>query len=175
MKRSRWPVAAVIFSILIASGCASVQERRVDALNAHVDDARSAGLLNGNIQVADHSKVLLRRAVGYADGSGALPLKLTDRFDIGSIAKEFDAVGILMLAEDGKLSLADPVSRFVPGLPAWSDAVRIDELLHYTSGLPDIDWNTVETDADSLRNLKALDKSHPIVPRRLRRQAPVSF
>ncbi|HEY4091680.1 MAG TPA: serine hydrolase domain-containing protein [Luteibacter sp.] len=86
------------------------------------------------------------------------PLSLSDRFDIGSIAKEFDAVGILMLAENRKLSLTDPVSKFVPGLPPWSDAVTIDELLHYTSGLPDVDWNTVEDDADNFRNLQALER-----------------
>ena len=114
--------------------------------------------MNGNVLIADHGKVIFRGAFGYADGSRKIPLTLSDRFDIGSISKEFDAVGIMILAQEGKLKSSDPVSKFVPGLQPWADAVTVDQLMHYTSGLPDIDWNTVTTDEDALRNLRALKK-----------------
>ncbi|KAF1004527.1 MAG: Penicillin-binding protein 4* [Luteibacter sp.] len=133
-------------------------EPQVVSLNAYLDHARDTGTLNGNVLVADRGKVILRRAVGYADATRKVPLSLSDRFDIGSIAKEFDVVGILMLAQEHKLSLSDPVSRFIPDLPSWSKSVTINDLLHYTSGLPDIDWNTVNNDADAFRNLRALEK-----------------
>ena len=129
-----------------------------DKINTYFEQAYKAGKMNGNVLVADHGKVIFRGAFGYADGSRKVPLTLSDRFDIGSISKEFDAVGIMMLAQEGKLKLSDPVSKFVPGLPSWSDAVTVDQLMHYTSGLPDIDWNTVTTDEDALRNLRALEK-----------------
>ena len=112
--------------------------------------------MNGNVLVADRGKVIFRGAFGYADGSRKTPLTLSDRFDIGSISKEFDTVGIMMLAQEGKLKLSDPLSKFVPGLPSWANIVTVDQLMHYTSGLPDIDWNTVTTDEDALRNLRAL-------------------
>ena len=156
MKLIRKSVAAVIFCLVIGPCAAKVQPATVAQLNAYLDQAHQAGLLNGNILIADHGTVILRRAIGYADASHTLLLKLSDRFDIGSIAKEFDAVGILMLAQEGKLSLSDPVSKYLPDLPPWATTVTIDNLLHYTSGLPEVDWNTVSSDADNYRNLRAL-------------------
>ena len=58
------------------------------------------------------------------------------RYSIGSISKQFTAAAILMLAEEGKLSLDDPVSKYVPGLTE-GDKVTIRELLSHTSGYQD--------------------------------------
>lgn len=136
---------------------AKAADHQVAALNAYLDHAQQTGALNGNVLIADNGKIILRKALGYADATRKKPLSLSDRFDIGSIGKEFDVVGILMLAQEHKLSLSDPISRFLPDLPSWSQHVTIDHLIHYTSGLPDIDWNTVNTDADAYRNLHALN------------------
>ncbi len=76
----------------------------------------------------------------------------------GRIGKEFDAVGVLMLVDQGKLSLNDPVSKFSPALPSWAATVTMDDLLHYTSGLPDVDWRTVKNDGDIWRNLRAVEQ-----------------
>lgn len=150
------------FLTIVGPCAAYAQSATVGRLDAYLDQAHHAGLLNGNILIADHGKVVLRRAIGYADASRTVPLKLSDRFDIGSISKEFDAVGILMLAQEGKLSLTDPVSKFLPDLPPWAATVTIDDLMHCTSGLPDIDWDTVHSDADAYRNLRALKQlDHP--------------
>ncbi len=148
---------AVAFAWLALGLCAvRAESGTTDQLNTYFEQAYKAGKMNGNVLVADHGKVIFRGAFGYADGSRKVPLTLSDRFDIGSISKEFDAVGIMILAQEGKLKLSDPVSKFVPGLPSWSDTVTVDQLMHYTSGLPDVDWNTVTTDEDALRNLRAL-------------------
>jgi CubicO group peptidase (beta-lactamase class C family) len=58
-------------------------------------------------------------------------------FDIGSVSKQFTATAILLLVADGKLSLEDPLSRHLGGLPGWADTVSVDQLLHHTSGIPD--------------------------------------
>jgi CubicO group peptidase (beta-lactamase class C family) len=58
-------------------------------------------------------------------------------FDIGSVSKQFTATAILLLVADGTLSLGDPLSRHVSGLPGWADTVSVDQLLHHTSGIPD--------------------------------------
>ena len=156
MKSFPWRTWGAVALVAAMSGGAHAEPSNVARLNAYLDQAHDAGMLNGNVLIADHGEVVLRRAIGYADGSRTRPLTLSDRFDIGSIGKEFDAVGLLMLAEEGKLALSDPASRFVPGLPAWAATVTIDDLLHYTSGLPDIDWNTVNNDADAFGNLRRL-------------------
>jgi CubicO group peptidase (beta-lactamase class C family) len=58
-------------------------------------------------------------------------------FDIGSTSKQFTAASILLLAQEGKLSLDDPVRKFVPELPEYGRPVTIRHLLHHTSGLRD--------------------------------------
>jgi D-alanyl-D-alanine carboxypeptidase len=178
LRDTRWGTKCLLKSFMLLSRCsvkfvsrmlgvaffctallptyAKAQQAKVAELNTYLDQAHQAGMLNGNVLVVDHGKVILSRAIGFADGVRTLPLTLSDRFDIGSIAKEFDAVGILILSQQGKLSLSDPVSKFIPDLPPWSKTVTIDDLLHYTSGLPEVDWNTVNSDADDLRNLRAL-------------------
>jgi len=118
------------------------------------------GLFNGNVLVVEAGREVYRKAIGYADG--ARKIKLTDkyRFHIGSIAKEFNAVGIMMLKEQGKLSLDDKVSQYLPELPEWAGSIRIKNLLQYASGLPDLNWRSITGDAaamDSLKKVTRLD------------------
>lgn len=91
MSFVRRRLGALLFYVALVPGCVKAQQAKVEKLNAYLDQANQSGMLNGNILVADHGKVILRRAIGYADASRTLPLKLSDRFDIGSLAKEFDA------------------------------------------------------------------------------------
>jgi CubicO group peptidase (beta-lactamase class C family) len=105
-------------------------------LDRMLERSNQLGLFNGTMLVARDGKVVYERAIGFADGSRTRKLTMRDRFSIGSIAKEFSAVALMMLERDGALSLDDPVSRFVPGLPAWGAQVRVRHLLDYSSGLP---------------------------------------
>ncbi|MGZ8613403.1 MAG: serine hydrolase domain-containing protein [Actinomycetota bacterium] len=63
------------------------------------------------------------------------PVAADSIFYVGSIAKQFVAACIALLERDGALTLTDPVSRFVPRLPAWGDRVSIRHLVHHTSGV----------------------------------------
>jgi CubicO group peptidase (beta-lactamase class C family) len=58
-------------------------------------------------------------------------------FDVGSIAKQFTAAAILILAHDGKLSLDDPVQKFIPDLPGYAARITLRQLLYHTSGIRD--------------------------------------
>lgn len=79
-------------------------------------------------------------AAGMADLDTAAALTTTTRFDLFGVSDPFIATAILLLAQDGKLALSDPLSAHVPDLPAWADQVTVDHLLHHTSGTPDI-WS----------------------------------
>ena len=73
---------------------------------------------------------------GTADlGTGA-SLAPDSIFYVGSIAKQFVAACVLLLADDGALALDDTARRWVPELPAWGDEVTVRELAHHTAGLP---------------------------------------
>ncbi|WP_377021559.1 serine hydrolase [Mucilaginibacter angelicae] len=121
--------------------------------------AHERGIFNGNILVVQKGKVIYQRSWGYADGSRTKMLTPDMRFDIGSISKEFNGTGIMILKERGLLSLDDPISKFLPALPAWSAKVKIRNLINYTSGIPPVEGNAPEVDSvilSKLMSLKAL-------------------
>ena len=87
--------------------------------------------------VAREGDVLWTGARGLADVERAEPITETTAFDIASVSKQFTAIAVLRLAQDGELALTDPVSRHLPALPSWARSVTLDDLLHHTSGIPD--------------------------------------
>jgi CubicO group peptidase (beta-lactamase class C family) len=73
---------------------------------------------------------------GIANRDTGEPLTVDSIFYVGSLAKQFVAACILLLADDGALDLHDPVRAFVPEAPGWGDRVTLAHLAHHTSGLP---------------------------------------
>lgn len=128
-------------------------------IEAYIRTAYEEGNFNGNVLVIDHDKTIYKASWGYSDAAKKTMLTQDYRFRLGSIGKEFNAVGIMKLKEEGKLSLDDKVSKFFPDLPDWADNVSVKNLLQYTSGLPDIDWRNTKNENDiwkSLYELKSL-------------------
>lgn len=152
----------VLFLVLICGinveDIAAQSGNEVRQIETLIKDANKLGLFNGNILVEENNKIIYRSAIGFADASGKQPLTQKYRFHIGSIAKEFNAVGIMMLKEGGKLSLEDPVAKYLPELPAWSSKIKIINLLQYTSGIPDVKWYTVKNDAENMADIKKVEK-----------------
>ena len=107
-RRSVQAFSASLLFALTSLHAGAQQQQVSSALNAYIDGLHREAAFNGNILIVDGGKLVLQRAVGNADSSGKLGLDLDDRFEIGSIAKEFDSVGLLMLKEQGKLALTDP-------------------------------------------------------------------
>ena len=90
----------------------------------------------GDVLVAEGDHIVLESAYGYADLDWSIPNTIDTKFRIGSLTKQFTAAGILLLQERGKLSVNDPVSKYVSDLPnAWS-TVTIKNLLTHSSGIP---------------------------------------
>lgn len=79
-------------------------------------------------------EVIYKKAVGMADMELNVPLQTNMIFRIGSISKQFTAVAILQLAEQGKLSLQDDVKKYIPDLP-YKETITIEQLLNHTSGI----------------------------------------
>ncbi|WP_118952123.1 serine hydrolase domain-containing protein [Taibaiella helva] len=131
-------------------------QKKAAEIDSLMQRAFRAGLFNGNVLVADRGKVIYKAAIGFADGARTLKLTEQYRFHIGSIAKEFNAVGMMLLQEQGKVRLEDKVAAYLPQLPSWADSIRVRDLLGYTSGLPDVRWTQVHSDADNLHDLLQL-------------------
>lgn len=100
------------------------------ALAANCDTA-SPGMA---VLLARGDEVLYRGACGSANLELGVPLSADHVFRIGSVTKQFAAAAALKLAEAGKLSLADPLTKFVPGYPG-GERVTVRMLLNHTSGL----------------------------------------
>lgn len=90
---------------------------------------------NGNVLLAKNGRVIYQQSFGYADYSTGRKLDSNSVFDCGSIAKEFTAMGILLLKDKGKLSITDTLGKFLPQLPYTN--ITIGQLLTHTSGMPD--------------------------------------
>ena len=118
---------------LAATGCSLDRGEAVDRLFAAYDgDVPGAAVI-----VIRDGEALLVKTYGLsnvADGTAVTP---TTNFRLASLTKQFTATAVLMLVAEGKLGLDEPIRRYFPQFPAFTEAVTIRELLNHTSGIPD--------------------------------------
>ena len=111
---------------------------RVDRIAAQI--LEQTGVPSASVAVVQHGKLVYTHAYGSARlataTTPAVPATPDMRYSIGSISKQFTAAAILMLQEDGKLSLDDAVGKYVPGLTRGGE-VTIRQILSHTSGYQD--------------------------------------
>jgi CubicO group peptidase (beta-lactamase class C family) len=111
---------------------------QIDRIAAQVLD--QTGVPSASVAVVQHGKLVYTHAYGSArlasGRTAALAAAPSMRYSIGSISKQFTAAAILMLQQQGKLSLDDPVGKFVPGLTRGNE-VTIRQILSQTSGYQD--------------------------------------
>ncbi len=109
-------------------------QQQLDAMftEAFPDDAPGAAVV-----VLRDGQTLLRAGYGLADLEYGAPIDPDTVFRIGSVTKQFTAVAILMLAEEGKLSVDDEITRHLPDYPTHGQKITIEHLLTHTSGVPD--------------------------------------
>jgi len=89
------------------------------------------------VAIGQAGKPVLARAYGQADLEHHAPNTPETVFEAGSVSKQFTAAAVLLLAQDGKLSLSDDVRKYLPELPDYGQRITIDHLLTHTSGLRD--------------------------------------
>jgi len=90
----------------------------------------------GTVLVAQNGKIIYEKAFGMSDREWNIPNTIQSKFEVGSITKQFTSACILQLAEQGKLSLDDKLSKYFPDFPK-ADSVTIHMLLTHTSGIKD--------------------------------------
>lgn len=94
------------------------------------------GVASASVGIVEDGHIVYTRAFGLARVSPPLPAEASMAYPIGSISKQFTATAILILQQQGKLSLQDPVSKFFPELTRANE-VKIINLLTHTSGYQD--------------------------------------
>src|SRR5262249_20944069 len=89
----------------------------------------------GSVSVQLRGETLAAKSYGVADLELDVPMPSDASFEIGSVTKQFTAASILLLAERGKLSVDDEVTRFLPDYPTHGQRITIRHLLNHTSGI----------------------------------------
>src|SRR5437870_4283360 len=119
---------------LVATSCATqMSDPRVDALmRAYQGDVPGASVL-----VLRDSRVVYRRSYGMADLEARNTVTPETNFRLASVSKQFTAAAIEILAGRGALSYDDPITRFLPSMPAYARSITIRQLLTHSSGLVD--------------------------------------
>ncbi|MGH7605331.1 MAG: serine hydrolase [Gemmatimonadaceae bacterium] len=115
------------------------------------------GQFEGSIIVAVGGKAIYRKGFGYADLQSQRQFTPATISNIGSVAKQFTAMAIMMLAEQHKLRYDDLVSKFLPELSGPLKGITLRHLLNHTSGIPDVGDLGIDhprlTDDEVLRRL----------------------
>lgn len=148
---------SILFFFTTKSFAQSDMEKQIDSL---IKWSNKIGIFNGAVLISKNDTILYNESIGFADASKTILLNPNSKFHIGSITKEFSAVALVKLQEQGKLNLDDKVSKFIPELPNWSNDITIKNLLQYTSGLPNVNWKKIKSDQDlfnGLKEIKTLD------------------
>jgi len=133
MKRS---LAAVL--LCCALPLAAQQSSDLDRkLSAKIADAlKSSTAPSVSVAVVQDGRLVYAQAFGQADIAKGRAADAATRYAVGSISKQFTAVALLLLQEQGKLSLDDKVSKYFPGLTRAGD-ITIRQLLSHTAGYED--------------------------------------
>ncbi|HYU51820.1 MAG TPA: serine hydrolase domain-containing protein, partial [Gemmatimonadaceae bacterium] len=132
----------VVASLVASGGPLQAQIGAPDTALAHRVDSiasqvlQSTGVPSASIAVVKNGTVAYAKAYGAAKFDPPFTATPDMRYAVGSISKQFTAVAILLLQQEGKLKLDDPVSRFIPGLTRGNQ-VTVRQLLSHTSGYQD--------------------------------------
>jgi len=148
-------IRRVALLLLIAAAARADVAEKVDAVFANYAKKDAPGCAVG---VSRGGKILLERAYGMANLEYDVPLTASTIFEAGSVSKQFTAAAVLTLAADGKLSLDDPVRKYIPELPDSAAAVTIRQMLSHTSGLRD--WGTIVSLAGWRRGTRLMTHAH---------------
>ena len=118
---------------------ATTQTYRSTKLTAQVDDLfapwnkkDSPGAVLG---IFKDGKILYAKGYGTANLDYGIPMSPQTVLRTGSISKQFVAMGIALLAEQGKLSITDDIRKYLPEMPEYSKTITLAHLLHHTSGI----------------------------------------
>jgi len=141
IRRAPTLACALFFLLFVSPLHAQTDSKLSPQLRTKIDDVanevlKTTGVPSASIAVVQDGKLAYVQAYGAAKLDPHTPATTQMRYSIGSISKQFTAAAVLMLAEEGKLSLDDPVSKYVPGLTD-GDKITIRQLLSHTSGYQD--------------------------------------
>jgi CubicO group peptidase (beta-lactamase class C family) len=107
-----------------------------EKVSVYMEDLQRRGEFSGVVMLARDGKILFARGYGMANLEHDVPNAVNTKFRLGSVTKQFTAVGIMMLEERKKLSVHDSICVYVHDCPDSWQSITIHQLLSHTSGIP---------------------------------------
>lgn len=132
------PSTLLVFALFVAMHPTTAQS--IDAkISTELDEIFNnqfpAGGSGAAVLIAQKGKIVYHKAAGMANLELEVPMKTDHVFRIGSVTKQFTAAAILLLAEQGKLTLQDDLTKFLPDYPTKGKKITVEQLLNHTSGI----------------------------------------
>jgi CubicO group peptidase (beta-lactamase class C family) len=141
-------IGVVVLCALLIGGCSqpvpTPEPTSTPDRGARSDATLDEAVVQADIEpgcsaaVGERGQVLWQSQRGLAVLQPESPITAATAFDIGSVSKQFTALAVALLAENGRLSLNDTVADHLDGYPDWAGQVTLSQLVHHTSGIPDI-------------------------------------
>lgn len=156
----------IVLSIL--TSCSSISKTQTDKKNIQTqlldslfNFSHSNGMFNGAVLVAKHDSVIYKKSFGFANEETKEKITPESVFYIASVSKQFTAMGIMILQEQGKLSYEDKIKDFFPNYSEYLKNISVRQLLNHTSGLTDTEYYKL-TDPSNNDVLETLMKQNSL-------------
>jgi serine beta-lactamase-like protein LACTB len=128
-------VALLLLSLLPIPGAWASPPPEAQAADYLQQLFRSSSTPAISVAVASKGRIVFSQGAGIVDLDNLVPATGNSVYNIGSVSKVITAVAILQLLEQGKISLADPIQKYVPGFPDKGSPITLKHLLTHTSGI----------------------------------------
>lgn len=152
---------ALLVSWFVYANYFSLGARLDRYVQAYVDQ----GLFSGSVLVAKDGKILLCKGYGMANYELDVPNRPDTKFRLASVTKQFTAMAIMQLQEQGLLKVTDPISKYIPDYPN-GDKITIRHLLTHTAGIPNFtsfpDLKKIKLEPHTPEQMVALFKDKPL-------------
>ena len=125
-----------VAAALLAPSAYAAAPALADQIDAALAPMFKPGWPGATVIVTKDGKTVFRKAYGLSNIAEQAAMQPDSLLRVGSVTKQFTAVAILQLAEQGKLSVKDDITRFLPDYPTRGKRITIEHLLHHTSGIP---------------------------------------
>jgi len=128
-------LARMLTALLIATSVSMAADAsRIEAIFAPLADGRSPGVA---VLVRKDGKTIVQRGYGVRDLRTLAPIDAHTNFRLASFTKQFTAMAIMLLVDDGKLRYDESLNEIFPDFPEYGRAITVRQLLTHTGGLPD--------------------------------------
>lgn len=122
----------------------SPEDQLASQIDDYVTKLVKQDRFSGSILIARDGKVLLSKGYGMANFELGVPNTPQTKFRVGSITKQFTAIATLQLQQQGKLSVKDPICKYVEACPKTWESITIHQLLTHTSGIPNYKYDLLD-------------------------------